>query len=116
MASAGARAGRNGPAPPRRCHGASKGSQLVSRRRASAHAAPFLKRYVEDHDHDDQVLDIVVDALRSARTKVAPPALSSAAAGVTPFDAAPLASAPAAHHGAARLDREAGGARSVVLP
>jgi len=36
------------------------------------HAAPLLKRYVEDHDH--QVLDVVAYALRSARTRVAPAA------------------------------------------
>lgn len=40
---------------------------------------------------DDQDLDLVVHALRSARTRVAPAALSLAAAAVTPLDDAPLA-------------------------
>jgi len=55
------------------------------------HAAPPLEQYLEAHDLDDQGLDVVVDALRSARTRVAPAALSLAAAAVTPLDAASFA-------------------------
>ena len=57
------------------------------------HAAPHLKRYVDAHGHDDQGLDVVVDALRSARTRVVPAALCLDAAAGTPLDAASLARA-----------------------
>jgi hypothetical protein len=80
------------------------------------HAAPHLERYVEAHGPDDQGLDVVVDALRCARTSVAPAALTFAAAAVTPLDAAPLANTTAASAatGAPPSIREGGAPPAVV--
>jgi hypothetical protein len=80
------------------------------------HAAPVSSRYVEAHHHDHPGLDVVVDALRCARTSVAPAALTFAAAAVTPLDAAPLANTTAASAatGAPPSIREGGAPPAVV--